>query len=113
MMETQSLMSHYQIEPYRGSVKKLQQIAVAFTGSPQASRDAEKVLLLSDPLSQHAFFYEFRASDIIYVEECPSPAMPDGSAVSMIRVWIKKGTTALKIVPFHVQDTSSTIREFF
>ena len=112
-MEQQTLMSQYQIEPYRGSLKKLQQIAVAFAGSPQPIPDADKILLLSDPLSQHAQFFEFRTADIVYVEECPSPTMPDGSTVSMLRVWVKKGTTALRIVPFHVQDTASSMREFF
>ena len=112
-MESQSLMAQYQIEPYRGDPKRLRQIAVAFTGSLQNAANGGKILLLNDPMSQQAFFYEFRTSDIAYVEECPSIAMPDGSTVSMVRIWVKKGSTALRIEPFHVQDTAAAAREYF
>ena len=112
-MEDHSLIARYQIEPYRGSLKKLQQIAVAFMGSPQRQREPDKVVLLNDPLSQQATFYEFRSQDILYVEESPGISMPDGSMVSMVRVWVRKGTTALRVVPFHVQDTTASFRDFF
>lgn len=112
-MEDRSLMGRYQIEPYRGSMKKLREIAVGFMGALQGPRKPDKVVLVNDPLSQQATFYEFRAQDILYVEECSSLAMPDGSTVSMVRVWVRKGTTALKIVPFHVQDTTESFGEFF
>ncbi len=112
-MESNSLMSQYQIEPYRGDPKRLRQIAIAFAGSLQKASDAGKVLLLNDPLSQQAFFYEFRTADIVFVEECPSIAMPDGSTVSMVRIWVKKAATALRIVPFYVQDTAAAAREYF
>ena len=113
IMETRSLMARYQIEPYRGSLKKLQEIAIAFAGSLQNSRDPARILLLNDPLSQQAFFYEFRSRDVVYVEECPSISTADGSAAAMVRVWVKKGSNALKIEPFHVQDTVRSMREFF
>ena len=112
-MELQSLMAQYQIEPYRGDPKRLRQIAVAFTGSLQKPGDTGKVLLLNDPLSQQAFFYEFRTVDIAFVEECPSITNSDGATVSMVRVWVKKGATALRIDPFHVQDTAAAVREYF
>lgn len=112
-MESQSLMAQYQIEPYRGDPKRLRQIAVAFTGSLQKSSGSGKVLLLNDPMSQQAFFYEFRTADIAFVEECPSIAMPDGTTVSMVRAWVKKGATALRIEPFHVQDTATAAQEYF
>lgn len=112
-MESQSLMAQYQIEPYRGDPKRLRQIAVAFTGSLQKAADAGKVLLLNDPMSQQAFFYEFRTSDIAFVEECPSITSLDGSTVSMVRIWVKKGSTALRIEPFLVQDTAAAAREYF
>ena len=112
-MESTTLISRYQIEPYRGSAKKLEEIAVSFAGSPRSSQDSEKVLLLSDPFSRQAFFYEFRANEIVYAEEIPSPALPDGSTVSMVRLWVKKGATALKIEPFVVQDTAHSLKHFF
>ncbi len=112
-MENHSLMARYQIEPYRGSLKKLQQIAVAFSGSLQGQRDPDRVTLRNDPLSQQPTFYEFRSQDILYVEETSAIAMPDGSMVPTVRVWVRKGTTALKIVPFHVQDTTTSAADFF
>lgn len=112
-MEPRSLIARYQIELYRGSYEKLRQISVMFTGSPQSSNDAGKIMLLNDPGSQHSFFYEFRTSDIVYAEEAPSLALPDGSTASTVRLWIKKGATALKIEPFHVQDTAMGLNEFF
>ena len=109
---TDALMTRHQIAPYRGSPERLRQIAVAFTGSLRYSGDADKVLLLSDPLSQQAFFYEFRAADVLYGEEQPSVSMPDGSTVAMVRIWVRKGADALKIVPFHVQDTSAILQQW-
>lgn len=110
---TETLIAKYQIEPYRGGQKRLERIAVAFTGSPRGRAEGEKVLLVNDPVSTHSFIYEFRNADVVYVEEAPNLALPDGSAISMVRVWIKKGATALKIEPFHVEDTSTHLQQLF
>ena len=112
-METMTLMSRYSaVEPYRGSPDKLRQVAVAFTGSPRANQDPGKVLLISDPISQQAFVYEFRSVDIVYVEEAPSLSLGDGTSVSMVRLWVRKGATALRLMPFHVQDTSHALSDY-
>ena len=112
-MEPQTLIAQYQIEPYRGSQEKLRQIAVAFVGAPHTSQAEGKVLLLNDPGSRQAFFYEFRAEDIVYAEEAPALALPDGSAAAMMRLWVRKGVTALKIEAFHVQDTTAGLSDYF
>ena len=112
-MEALTVLSQHQIEPYRGSLEILKQIAMPFTGSPRNSPSPGKVLLLSDPASTHAFYYEFRGQDILYAEEAPNLSLSDGSTVAMIRLWVKKGVTALRIVPFHVQDTTLGLRDFF
>lgn len=112
-MEITLLIDQYQIEPYRGGPDKLRHVAVCFTGSPRSSSDPDKILLLNDPASQAAFFYEFRSADIVYAEEAPSLVMGDGSTVPMVRLWIRKGATALRIVPFHVQDTAAGLRDLF
>ena len=112
-MEALTVVARYALEPYRGSQEKLRQIAVCFTGSPHPSQSHGKVLLLNDPGSQHAFFYEFRADDIVYAEEAPSLSLPDGSTAAMARLWVRKGSTALKIEPFHVQDTAGGLGEYF
>ncbi len=112
-MEITVLIDQFQVEPYRGGPDKLRHVAVCFTGSPHSSSDSGKILLLNDPASQQAFFYEFRSADIVYAEEAPSLVQGDGSTLAMVRLWIRKGTTALKIVPFHVQDTGAGLRDFF
>jgi hypothetical protein len=112
-MEPTVLLSRYQIERYRGGHEKLRKIAVAFTGSPRASNHPGKVLLLNDPGSQHSFFYEFLTGDIVYAEESPTLALPDGSTAAMVKLWIRKGVTALKIEPFHVQDTAPGLADYF
>lgn len=106
------LMERYQIEPYRGAAEKLEEIAVAFAGAlRKQSEDSAKVILINDPISQQGFFYEFRTSDIVYVEELPNIVMRDGSAVSMVRLWVRKGSTALQVVPFHVEATAHRLSE--
>lgn len=107
-----ALMTRYQIEPYRGSTERLQQIAVAFTGMLRHSSDPSKVLLQGDPLSQQAVFYEFRTQDVLYGEEQPSVSLPDGSTVTLVRVWVRKGADALQITPFHVRDTTGVLERW-
>lgn len=112
-MEPQVLISKYQIEPYRGSAEKLRQLAVAFVGAPRSSGTPGRVLLQNDPGGQQAMFYEFRASDILYVEEASSLSLPDGSTASMVRLWVRKGVKALRMEAFQVQDMAEDIRDMF
>jgi inorganic pyrophosphatase len=112
LKEPLDLIARYQIEPYRSGPDRLRQVAVAFTGAPRKHRrDADKILLLNDPFSEQGFAYEFRAADVVYAEELPNLAMPDGSTVAMARLWVRKGTTALRVMPFHVEDTSEQLWE--
>jgi hypothetical protein len=90
----------------------LRQVAVAFSGSPRGNADPSKVLLISDPVSAQAFVYEFRAVDIVYVEEAPSLALGDGTSCAMVRLWVRKGATGLRMMPFHVQDTSHALGDY-
>ncbi|MDH4225696.1 MAG: inorganic pyrophosphatase Ppa [Deltaproteobacteria bacterium] len=113
-MEALTLIPNYGIKPYRGDTEKLLSIAVAFTGAPHKHpSDPNKILLLNDPFSQQGFFFEFKAGDIVYAEEVTSLSKPDGSTQPMVRLWITKGVTALKIVPFQVQDMSKSLAGFF
>ena len=68
-MEPLATISLHQIERYRGSKRKLEQMAVAFTGTLKNPRDSGKILLLNDPFSKQGFLFEFRAADILYAEE--------------------------------------------
>ena len=111
--QTLELIARYQMEPYRGGPQKLRELAVAFTGAPRShGADPDKVLLIPDPFSQQGFVYEFRTNDVIFAEELPSVSMGDGSMVSMVRLWVRKGCTGLKIVPFHVEDTAEHLTDW-
>ena len=112
-MDSVTLVARYQLDVPRFEPNRLEQIAVAFSGSPRNGPDAGKVLLVNDAFSRQSFFYEFRVADIVYAEELPHLVKADGSAIAMVRLWVKKGATALKVEPFHVQDTHQRLAEFF
>ena len=78
---------------------------VPFTGAPQKHPyDKEKIVLIADPFSTHTSYYEFNIEDIEGVEELPSRATLEGQAVTMLRVWVRKGSIAVKKIPFIVED---------
>lgn len=112
-MESTALIARYQIQTYRGSAERLNQVAIAFSGAVQPGNHPGKVVLLNDPTSRQSFFYEFRSEDIVYAEEGATLAHPDGSSVATVVLWVKKGATALKIEPFHVEDTAQGLSRFF
>lgn len=99
----------FEIQTYRRPKdrKALLTRHVAFSGSPQRHPyDREKIILVADPYSTHNFFYEFHKDDIAYVEELPSIVNLKGETVTMVRVWIKKMSIAMRCSPFIVEDTA-------
>ena len=111
-MDALSVITEYEITPFRGSSERLRDLAVLFTGAMRASGQPNKLLLLNDPASAQSFFYEFRAEDVLYVEESPNLVQPDGSMIPVVRLWVKKGALALRVEPFVVADTAQGLREF-
>jgi len=86
--------------------KTLSKSHVAFTGSPQKHpHNSNKVILISDPFSTSAFYYEFIKDDISYIEELPNLVDPNGETVTMGRIWVKKGSLGIRSNPFIVEDT--------
>lgn len=81
---------------------------VAFSGVPRKHPyDHDKLLLLADPFSTHAVFYEFNLADIAVVEELPNLVTESGESARIARVWVKKGSVGLRLEPFRVDDTAS------
>lgn len=98
----------FAIEAYRQPTDPhvLSATHVPFTGSPQKHPlDLEKVLLVVDPFSSNTFYYEFRADDIGYAEELSSIVTLEGETANIARIWVKKGSIALRVTPFAVEDT--------
>lgn len=88
--------------------KNLGKDHVAFSGVPRTHPyDEDKLLLIADPFSTHAVFYEFNLADIVQVEELPSVVTERGESARTARVWVKKGAFGLRYEPFRVEDTGS------
>lgn len=78
---------------------------IPFTGSPRKHPfDSEKILLVTDAFSSLAAYFEFRTEDISYIEELANLVDPDGEAVPMVRIWVKKKSIGLRSFPFLVDD---------
>ena len=85
---------------------------VAFTGAPRKHpADEDKIVLIVDPFSTQTFYYEFKTVDIEGVEVLPSLATMNGKSVTMVRLWVKKGSVAVKSIPFVVEDTSAAAKK--
>jgi inorganic pyrophosphatase len=96
----------FEIEAYK-RIPNLEADHVAFTGSPRKHpSDDDKIVLIVDPFSAQTFFYEFQTDNIAGVEILPSLATAQGETVTMARVWVKKGSIAIRSTPFVVEDTT-------
>ncbi|OQX20859.1 MAG: inorganic pyrophosphatase Ppa [Desulfobacteraceae bacterium IS3] len=90
-------------KPY--NLEELKQNHVSFSGSPlRHPTDAEKIVLVADPYSGNAFYYEFKVSDISYMEELPNLVNPEGETIPMSRIWVKKKSVGVRCLPFLVGD---------
>ena len=81
---------------------------IPFSGSPRKHpHDPARVILIADPFSDNTFYYEFRAKDIAFAEELPNITTLAGESISMVRIWVKKQSLALRCSPFVVDSLSS------
>lgn len=79
--------------------------AVAFTGSlRQHPYDADKCLLIADPLGRDAAIYEFRIADVLGADELPTPVDEAGHSWTLARLWVRRGSFALRYEPFEVDE---------
>jgi hypothetical protein len=97
----------FEIQAYKRpkNAKNLKEGNVPFSGLPlKHPHDTTKVILVVDPCSTNNLYYEFRAEDIVFVEELPSVVDPDGETVTMARLWVCKGCVGVRCTPFLVED---------
>lgn len=95
----------FEIEKYNAptDARTLSRTHVPFTGSPRKHpRDPEQILLIPDPYSSIGPYLEFSRSDITHVEKLANVVNMEGDAVTMARLWVKKGSLALQCTPFQV-----------
>jgi inorganic pyrophosphatase len=96
----------YEIQIYERSndVKELGKTHISFCGSPyRQPQDPEKIILIVNPLSTHAFYYEFRSRDITYAEKLPSLVSLEGETIIMARIWVKQGSVGVRSSHFLVE----------
>jgi hypothetical protein len=85
---------------------------VAFTGSPKKHPyDTKKLILISDPFSSNTSFMEFKLADIIHIEELSSIVTEKGDNLSLVKIWVKKGSLGIRYEPFVVEDTLNYLRD--
>ena len=62
------------------------------------------MILIADPFSDNTFYYEFKAQDIAFAEDLPNITTLAGESVSMVRIWVKKQSIAVRCTPFIVDS---------
>ncbi|OGQ85721.1 MAG: inorganic pyrophosphatase Ppa [Deltaproteobacteria bacterium RIFOXYC2_FULL_48_10] len=78
---------------------------IPFSGSPRKHpHDPARVILIADPFSDNTFYYEFKAKDIVFAEDLPNITTLAGESVSMVRIWVKKQSIAVRCTPFIVDS---------
>ncbi len=98
----------FEIQAYQKpkDVRELKKTHVAFSGALRKHpHESAKIILVSDPFSSATFYYEFATDDISYAEEMPNLVTPEGEAIRMVRIWVKKGCIGVRCTPFMVEDT--------
>jgi inorganic pyrophosphatase len=113
MQKTNSLQEavSFPVQAYRRpkDIRALRTENVSFAGSPRKHPYApDKIVLVADPYSANTFYFEFEKSDIAFAEELPSIADMDGNTLTMARIWVKKGSLAMRCTPFLAGDTRLT-----
>jgi hypothetical protein len=79
--------------------------SVAFTGVPRKHPyDPDKFMLFGDPLGSNPNIVEFKMSDIVKVEQLPSPVTKAGESLFLVRVWVRQGALAMQYQPFEVNE---------
>ena len=70
------------------------------------SYNPNMILLLTSPLESRSEVFEFRSEDIVYAEELSSLSKPNGVTVEQVRLWVRKGSPAMRMEPVRVGNDS-------
>ncbi len=75
----------------------------SFEGSPKRHPSNENILLLvTNPFDANMQFYEFNLETVSAVEEIGTITSEDSKSSYQVRIWVKKGTLAVKSETFIV-----------
>lgn len=79
--------------------------AVSFIGALRKHPyDDGKCLLIADPAGCEPSIFEFRLEDVLGAEEMPSPVDTDGQSLSLVKLWIRRGSFGIRYEPFEVDE---------
>lgn len=79
--------------------------AVAFIGALRKHPyDEGKCLLIADPAGKDPSILEFRIEDVLGAEEMPSPVDAAGQSLSLMKLWIRRGSFGIRYEPFEVDE---------
>jgi inorganic pyrophosphatase len=101
------LQGKYDIQIFdeRQDINHLMKNHASFTGSPRKHPVREDMLVLvTDLFGSQPVYYEFKLSDISYVERLSNEVTADGEAATMARIWVKKGSVGIRCIPFVVDN---------
>ena len=88
-------------------LEKHRKEAVSYIGTAQKHKtNASRIYLRLNPFSEQGMVLEFNIQDIVYAEEVQTLFQKDGSAVKMLKIWVKKGSTGVRLEPFLVREIS-------
>ena len=85
--------------------------ALSYSGSLGPHYNPNMVLLLTHPLESSGKIYEFRLEDILYAHDLPSKSRPGGVTVEQTRLWVRRGSPAMRMQPFRVGNSDEVVAE--
>ncbi len=94
----------YEVQRTRWKTDNLEEQAIAFSGSIRPHYNPNMLLLLTHPLETRSSIFEFRLEDVLYAEELPSISRPNGVTVEQTRLWVKRGSPAMRMQPVRVGE---------
>jgi hypothetical protein len=90
------------IEQYQSADCNFEE-CIAFTGSLRRHPyDDDKIVLIYHAFRDDPLFFEFKLNDIRYIEEMPNIVTESGENLATNKVWIQKGSLAVKYDAFEV-----------
>ena len=97
------LKEKFEIQTYRKPNTLDKRNHIPFSGSPRKHPyEKFRIILVADPFTDNTFYYKFRVEDIAFAEELSSITNLKGESVSMVRIWVKKQSIAIRCTPFIV-----------
>ena len=84
----------------------LEKESTPFCGALRPHYNPNMILLLTSPLESRSEVFEFRSEDITYAEELSNLSKPNGVTVEQVRLWVRKGSPAMRMEPVLVGNDS-------